>query len=204
MLPCLILILSSYLLGSIPCGFLLGRLKGVDVREYGSGKIGAANIYRALGIKAGVFTLLADLAKGFGAVLIAKALFHSPVAYITAALVAVIGHNWSIYLGFKGGRGVTTYFGGLIALYPPAGIITGLLTPLIMAISRYASLGSLLGSLSSIAFILPLTFMGKLPQELSVYVILGTALIFFRHRDNIARLLSGTERRLELKRNSKR
>jgi glycerol-3-phosphate acyltransferase PlsY len=204
MLPWLILILSSYLLGSIPCGFLLGRLKGVDVREYGSGKIGAANIYRALGIKAGVFTLLADLAKGFGAVLIAKALFHSPVAYITAALVAVIGHNWSIYLGFKGGRGVTTYFGGLIALYPPAGIITGLLTPLIMAISRYASLGSLLGSLSSIAFILPLTFMGKLPQELSVYVILGTALIFFRHRDNIARLLSGTERRLELKRNSKR
>lgn len=197
----LLSLIIAYLLGSIPFGFILAKTKKIDIRRYGSGKIGAANIYRTLGIKAGILVLFADLAKGFVAVIIAKSLLDNPLAWASAGFLAIVGHNWSVFLRFQGGRGVAAYFGGLLALYFPVGAISSILTLLIMALSRYASLGSLLGSLSSV--VLLFVFRGNLLKEFPVYLtytMLGTTLIFFQHRDNISRLLSGKERKLEFKR----
>lgn len=189
-------VLLGYLLGAIPFGALLGWLRGVDVRRYGSGRTGTANVLRTLGAKAAAAVFLGDLAKGLAAVLLARLITHSPAVEAAAGLAAMAGHNWPVYLGFRGGRGVVTGFGGLILLSWPASLIAlagGLST---IALWRYVSLGSMVGAVASALGMIPLAAAGWEPSPYLIYSLGGAALIVFQHRDNLARLMNGTERKL--------
>ncbi|MBI2846727.1 MAG: glycerol-3-phosphate 1-O-acyltransferase PlsY [Chloroflexi bacterium] len=187
----------SYLLGSLPVGVLLGKAsRGIDLREYGSGKTGATNVLRTLGWKAAVLVFVADLLKGVLAVILARLLLQSKTWEIAAALSAVVGHNWSIFIGFKGGRGVTTSLGGLLTMSPFAGGI-GLASGLaVIGLFKYVSLGSILGALFALISLFVLWALGQETRDYLVYTFLVTILIWVQHRDNIKRLLSGTERKL--------
>jgi len=196
----IVIILIGYSLGAIPFGLIIGKLAhGIDVREYGSGNIGFANVLRVAGAKAGIATLIGDVAKGALAALIGGIIIGGDIAgiaQVVAAVAAVLGHNWSIYLKFEGGKGVDTSLGGLIAMSPWVGLAclaTGLID---IFISRYVSVGSMSGAASSIVILVPLVALGHQPVEYLIYGIIVTVLIVFRHRDNIGRLRSGTESRL--------
>jgi glycerol-3-phosphate acyltransferase PlsY len=190
-------IFLGYLIGAIPFGLVVGKLtRGVDVREYGSGKMGATNVLRTLGVRVGVLVFAADLAKGAAAVLLSKAILDTHAAAVAAAITAIVGHNWPVYVRFWGGRGVTTALGGLSALAPlvAAGCLG--IGVVIIAWSRYVSLGSMAGALSGGIIMASLVALDRQPVEFLVYALIASCLIIFQHRDNIARLRSGTERRL--------
>jgi glycerol-3-phosphate acyltransferase PlsY len=202
-------IIMGYILGSIPFGLLVSRFQAkVDVRQYGSGKIGATNVLRTAGRKAAVMVLLGDLLKGILSVTFAGLIFGNEllvigsfgmgtlVAQVVAALAAVAGHNWSIFLKFKGGRGVATFFGGLVALCPPAALIGGEVLFVSAGITRYASFGSILGVVAAYLILVPLTIVYKFPLEYLGYALIGGLVIIIMHRDNINRLVSGTERKI--------
>jgi len=204
-------IILGYLLGAIPFGLLLTRQytkAKVDVTKYGSGKIGATNVLRTAGRKTAILVALLDLSKGMLAVIFAGLIVgHSYlvvngiglgalVAEVLAALAAIAGHNWSVFLKFRGGRGVATFFGGLIALCPPAAIFGGEIIIIGAGLTRYVSLGSIAGAVGSYAVLVPLTIMNNFPIEYLFYAFVGTVIIFIMHRDNIARLISGKERKL--------
>jgi glycerol-3-phosphate acyltransferase PlsY len=189
-------VIGSYLIGSIPCGLILGRLRGVDVREYGSGKTGTANVLRTIGKKAAAVALVCDLLKGVIAVIIARYVLGSPVGEMAAGFAAVAGHDWSIFIKFKGGRGVATSVGGLFVMAPLAGVGGIAVFVLVIALSRYVSLGSIVGALAGVAIMVALTALARAPWEYLVYTGVVVALIVFQHRDNIGRLLSGSENKL--------
>ena len=203
----------GYLLGSIPFGFLIGKAKGVDIRTTGSRNIGATNLGRTLGTKYFWYAFFFDVGKGFLPVLVVALLlrhwniagtrFPSWVPLVTA-VACVLGHTFPIYLKFKGGKGVATSFGVLLGfwpLYTLAGIGAGLVFVVIVMIYRYISLASIVGSLSLVAFVAFLGTQSKWftytpPDQLwplLAVAALFAALIIFRHRANIARLLKGTE-----------
>jgi len=187
----------GYFLGAFPTGYIVGRLwKGIDIREYGSGRTGGANILRNVGAFPAAITVLGDLGKGVVAVLVARALWHNEAAAVVTALAALVGHNWSLFLGWHGGAGVTTTFGALLVLEPVATLVAALLVFPVAAISRYVSLGSL-----AFAFLIPLVLLGQRllfrgSWEHLAYGILAGGIIIFAHRPNIGRLLKGTERRI--------
>lgn len=192
----IILFTFSYLLGAIPFGYLTGRLlKGIDIRRYGSGNSGATNVYRTVGKIPGIVVLLLDIGKGLLAVRLANCLvWDNPIVdreliLIIAGLCAVIGHNWPIYLKFKGGKGVATSVGVFIGLAPlPMLICLGLFV-VIVAIWRYISLGSIV-----IACCLPLLlYCYNYGTYLLIFSILVGVFIILRHTSNIKRLISGTE-----------
>ncbi len=190
-------IFLGYLIGAIPFGLVVGKLtRGVDVREYGSGKMGATNVLRTLGARVGVLVFAADLAKGAAAVLLSRAILDTHAAAVAAAITAIVGHNWPVYVRFWGGRGVTTALGGLSALAPlvAAGCLG--IGVVIIAWSRYVSLGSMAGALSGGIIMASLVALDRQPVEFLIYALIASCLIIFQHRDNIARLRSGTERRL--------
>ena len=206
-------VVIAYLLGSIPFGLIIGKLKsGVDIREHGSGKTGATNLMRVSGTKLGVLALVLDVVKATGAVMLATVIigrdsgvltiggvsvYWQHVAQVAAGLAAVAGHNWPVFAKFKGGRGVTAYFGTLFALFYPAGIFGAEVLAIAALRSRHMSLGSLLGGLATWCLMVPLTIVYKLLPP--IYLIYGSvvmALIVYQHRDNIRRLRQGTERRL--------
>lgn len=203
-------IIVGYLVGSIPSGVLLSKLfSKVDVREYGSGKIGATNVLRTAGKKAAAIVLLLDLLKGALAVIFAGLIVGRNylvigddfglgllVAQVLAALASIVGHNWSIFLGFKGGRGVATFFGGLVALCPVAAIFGSEVFIIGAGLTRFASLGSIAGVVGTYSILIPLTIFNGFPLEYLIYTLIGTVLIVVMHRENITRLLSGKERRL--------
>ena len=191
-------ILLGYCLGAIPFGLVVGRLtKGIDIREYGSGKTGFANVLRSAGWKAGLLTLLADAGKGAVPVLISWVVLHSHAAQVAAALAAMVGHNWPIYTRFRGGRGVSTFVGGMLAMYWPVGLVCGPGVGLgTAALTRYMSLGSILVAVSSLLVMLVMVLLETQPKAYLVYAAVGGGLILFQHRDNIQRLRTGTERRL--------
>lgn len=202
-------IIMGYLLGSIPWGVLIGkRMAKVDIREYGSGKTGSTNVLRTAGKKAAVLVVVLDVLKGALAVVFAGLIFgknHLVVgdislgllsAQVVAALAAVAGHNWSIFLKFRGGRGVATFFGGLIALCPGAALFGGEIGILGASITKFASLGSLAGVVGAYAILIPLTIINGFPVEYILYVLIGGTAIIFMHRDNILRLIKGRERKL--------
>jgi len=204
-------VLIGYLLGSIPFGVIIGRRSAkVDVREIGSGKTGATNVLRVAGKKAAALVLILDLLKGLLAVVFAGLIFNGDYlvvggsglwglvrsAQVLAALAAIAGHKWPVFLKFKGGRGVATFFGGLLALCPPAALF-GVGVLLITAfITKYVSLGSIAGAVSTYAILVPLTIINGFPIEYLVYTLIGAIFIIVVHRDNIVRLISGTERKL--------
>lgn len=202
-------VIIGYLLGSIPFGVLIGRRgAGVDIRQYGSGRIGATNVLRMVGRKAAALVASLDLLKGVLAVVFAGLIvgrgylvvgnfaLGALVAQVVAALAAIAGHNWSIFLRFRGGRGVATFFGGLIALCPAAAIFGGEILIIGAGLTRFASLGSIAGAVGAYAILVPLTIMDGFPIEYLAYALIGTIAIIVMHRDNIARLLLGKERKL--------
>ena len=202
-------IFLGYLLGSIPFGHLVSKYRAKkDIRQFGSGKTGATNVLRTAGKKAAALVVVGDVMKGVLAVILAGVLFGNDLlvvgefgigtllAQVLAALAAVAGHNWSIFLKFKGGRGVATFFGGLIALCPPAALIGGEVFFVSAGLTRYASFGSILGVVTAYIVLVPLTIFYKFPLEFLGYALVGGLLIIIMHRDNINRLVSGTERKI--------
>ena len=205
-------VIIAYLLGSIPFGLIIGKLKrGVDIREHGSGKTGATNLMRVAGTKLGVLTIVLDVVKATGAVMLAAVIIDGSsgiftiggvsvqwqhVAQVVAGLAAVAGHNWPVFAKFKGGRGVTAYFGTLFAIYPPAGIFGAQVVAIAALRSRHMSLGSILGSFAALCLMIPLTIAYNFPPIYLAYSSVVIALLVYQHQDNIKRLRQGTERRL--------
>jgi glycerol-3-phosphate acyltransferase PlsY len=206
-------VVIAYLLGSIPFGLIIGKLKsGVDIREHGSGKTGATNVMRTIGTKLGILTLVLDVVKATGAVMLATVIidgssgiltiggvsvYWQHIAQVAAGLAAIAGHNWPVFAKFKGGRGVTAYFGTLFAIFPPAGILGAEVVAIAALRSRHMSLGSILGALAALCLMVPLTFAyDLLPPIYLIYGLVVVILLVYQHRDNIKRLRQGTERRL--------
>ena len=183
--------LASYLLGSVPFGVVVARIMGLgDLRQIGSGNIGATNVLRTGNKLAAFLTLVLDAGKGAVAVLAARAAF-GPDAAQAAGLAAFLGHIYPVFLGFRGGKGVATYLGTLLALSFPVGAATCLTWLVVAAAMRYSSLAALVAAASSAVWALVLG-----APSLIVLALALTALIFWRHRENIARLRAGTESRI--------
>ncbi len=187
----------AYLLGSIPWGyFFLQWFRGVDIREYGSGKTGMTNVLRTGGGRVAAAVLLLDLSKGILVVFLAREVLGATSGEVTAGLLALAGHNWPVFLKFRGGRGIATGLGVLSVMAPiPALIGTMVFLPIIL-ISRYLSLGSIIGVVTASTSLLALALLGMYSTTYTWYAVIGGALIIWQHRDNIQRLLQGTERRL--------
>ena len=184
----------AYLLGAIPFGYLLVRLRtGADVRESGSGNIGATNVLRTTGRAAGVATLLLDAAKGYAAVWIAARLTGSEPLWTAGAAIAVIaGHAYPVFLGFKGGKAVATFVGAFLYLTPLAVAMTALIFVALAALTGTISMGSICGAA---VFPLGAWLLNKPPLPILVAAIAGSAFIIYRHSSNIRKLRSGTEHR---------
>lgn len=196
----LIPILIGYLIGSLPIGYLLGRLKGIDVRTLGSGRTGGTNVYRALGARLGLLTGLLDFAKGAVAVVLMRHAFGDEAAALAGA-AAVAGHNWSIFLGFRGGAGGSTAAGALLALNPLAGAVVVPMFVLILFIGRIASVATLSVGVGSVLTILLLHAINPAAAPLSqlLFAVPALAMIAISLRPNLERLLHGTERRIDFK-----
>ncbi len=205
-------IIIGYLLGSIPSGALISkRMAKVDVREYGSGKTGTTNVLRVAGKKAAALVIVLDLLKGALAVVFAGLIVGRNylivgdfglglmAAQVLAALAAMAGHNWSVFLKFRGGRGVATFFGGLAALCPVVALFGGEVFIIGAGLTRFASLGSIAGVVGTYTILVPLTVLNGFPIEYLAYALIGTIAIIVMHRDNIARLISGKEHKLSEK-----
>jgi len=189
----IILVVVAYLLGSIPFGYLIVRRKeGADIRETGSGGTGATNVSRRAGKLAGVLTLLLDAAKGCIAVLIAKTVSGDDWVIAAAAIAALVGHIFPVWLSFRGGKGVATGVGIFLVLAPVALLCAGVVFVAIVLLTRFVSLGSIIA-----AVLIPvLVWVQSDSQPLLTAAIVGAALIVFAHRSNIQRLVSGTESRI--------
>jgi acyl phosphate:glycerol-3-phosphate acyltransferase len=198
--------LVGYLLGSIPTGYLVARSRGIDIRKVGSGNIGATNVFRILGKPAGIFVLLVDAAKGFLACRYAGLLIYralaGPVAEgssteeflkITGGLFAILGHNYTCFLKFKGGKGIATSAGVMLALLPIAMAVSTGVFGVTLAVTRYVSVASM-----TAALVLP--FAAWWPARSSTTMIVVAAMIgalgIYKHRSNIQRLMNGTENRV--------
>lgn len=201
-------VLVGYLLGSIPFGLLISRRSSsIDVRQIGSGKTGATNVLRVAGKKAAALVLILDMAKGGLAVIFAGLIFGGDYGAVEiqgvwspdssaralAGLAAMTGHIWPVFVKFKGGRGVATFFGGMVAIYWPAALFGGLILVAVAGISRYMSLGSITGAAGAL---IPLIIFQGVPIEYLIYTVISAIFIMVTHRDNIKRLVSGTERKL--------
>ena len=201
-------VVIGYLLGSIPFGVIISKRKGIDVTQYGSGRMGATNVLRTAGGKAAATVFGLDLLKGVLAVVFAGLIIGRDylvvggfglgglLAQVMAALAAIAGHSRSVFLKFRGGRGVATFFGGLAALCPIAAIFGGEVFIIGTGLTKFVSLGSIAGAVSTYAILVPLTIGNRFPIEYLAYALIGTIVIMVMHRDNIARLMSGKERKL--------
>ncbi|MCI0813228.1 MAG: glycerol-3-phosphate acyltransferase, partial [Chloroflexi bacterium] len=142
----LVMVPIGYLLGSLPFGLIIAWMaKRVDVRDYGSGKTGMTNVLRTVGVKAAALSMALDMGKSILAVILARVLFDDRGAEVAAAVAALIGHNWPVYVGFRGGRGTASGLGGLFILSPWAGLVAALVGVTTIATTRWVSLGSILG-----------------------------------------------------------
>ncbi|MDD5190475.1 MAG: glycerol-3-phosphate 1-O-acyltransferase PlsY [Dehalococcoidales bacterium] len=201
--------ICGYLLGSIPWGLIVGKkMAKVDVRELGSGKTGATNVLRSAGKKVAIVTALLDILKGAAAVILAGFIleksyvmvgslgFGALFGQVLAGLAAVAGHNWPLFLGFRGGRGVAVFFGGWFALLPMVALFGGEVMVLGAASTLFVSLGSIAGVVGTYVILVPLTIFSGFPVEYLIYALGGTGIIIYTHRDNIKRLLTGKERKL--------
>jgi len=196
-----LLVILAYLCGSIPVGVLVARASGgPDPRTIGSGRTGGTNALRALGRRWAALVVLGDLAKGAIPVLLARIVTGDPAMEVLTGLAAVIGASRSIFLGFGGGRGVGTGVGTMLVIQPLAVLIAAPVFLVVILVTRYVSLGSLLGS----AALLPamgliwLVANGAVPPAYLVYAAVGPGLIWLTHADNIERLIKGTERKFDL------
>jgi glycerol-3-phosphate acyltransferase PlsY len=186
-----ILILTAYLLGGVPCGLIIAKtFYHVDVRERGSGNTGATNVWRTLGKKPGMATLALDILKGAIPVLAARAFLPGDeTTPIWAGVAAVVGHNWSPFLKFKGGKGVATSAGAFLALYPLHAGLAVAAFALLFFTTRHVSVGSMAGALTLFvsSFIFPLN------RTAQLVILLASAMILLKHFPNMKRLANGTE-----------
>lgn len=197
------LVLLAYLIGAVPFGMLAGKLAGgIDLRRHGSRRTGATNTLRTLGLRWAAAVFVLDVGKGIAAVLLARALYlagppGSPEWVAAAAgVAAVVGHNWSVFIGFGGGRGVATSAGGLLALSP---LTLVALVPLVAAVvwrTRYVSVGSLVAAGAAPLITAVLAALALVGWAAVAYAVATGVLIVVSHGDNVSRLRSGTERRI--------
>ncbi len=187
----------AYLLGSISWGYMLLQWKmGVDVREYGSGRTGMSNVLRTGGVKSAAVVLTLDIAKGVIAVVIAREVIGTHGAEVAAGLIVLVGHNWPVFLQFKGGRGILTALGGLALMVPLAAVVATATFLTITYLSRYISLGSVVGVVIGALAILALALADVNSDTYMIYGFIACAMIVWQHRDNIQRIRDGSERRL--------
>lgn len=188
----IVYVILAYLIGSIPSGLIIGKgLFGTDVRQFGSKNIGATNTYRVLGLKAALPVFICDALKGaMGVLLLAS---YGPAFAVLGGILAMVGHNWSIFLGFKGGRGVATGLGVLIALSPLVAVICFAIWGIIVYPTKLVSLGSIIAA----AAVPLLMFLTGQSWWYVGFGALAALFVILRHRDNIIRLLSGKELKVE-------
>lgn len=191
-LKIIVISLISYLLGNVSASYLIAKyIKGIDIRKYGSGNAGATNVFRTIGAKAGLLAFLGDAFKGAFAVILGR-IIAGENGQIAAGIFVVAGHNWPVMLGFKGGKGIATTIGVMIAINPfivaaivPIGII-------IIFITKYVSLASILGmSIFPVAMLIT-----KQPVKLVLFSFLLSAMALYRHKSNIVKLIKGTESKI--------
>lgn len=182
----------AYLLGSIPFALIAGKLHGVDLREAGSGNLGATNVFRTLGRTAGVAVMMLDIAKGAAAVLVAVALTNNPWPLAAAAL-AILGHVFPVWTHFKGGKGVAVGAGAMIGLVPSASGVLLVLWILLVVFTRYVSVASIVAALAAA----PLAYVFGAPWSYVVFIALAGVFVIYKHRENIVRLVHGDESRIQ-------
>ena len=203
--------LLGFLLGSIPFGLLMGKIKGIDIRQHGSGNIGATNVFRTLGKQLGITCLLLDFTKGLVPVLIARNMVEPMMAEqqftaqsieVLTALASIMGHNYSPWIGFKGGKGIATTAGVITALIPFGLLLLILVWTIFTFTTKYVSVGSIAAAASlPILVITGSAFHGKLAngtwnKPLFIFSLIAAILAIWKHRANIARLKAGTENRI--------
>ena len=190
-----VLMIVAYILGSIPNALWIGKVfKGIDVREHGSKNTGSTNAARDLGAKLGILTLILDISKGAIPTLIATMLLDSSISVILVGICAILGHSFSIFMKFKGGKAVATTVGVFIVLVPGAILLAAVIFFLVFGITRYVSLSSMIGAISLPIWII--LFYKNIP--LTIFGIIIAILIIVRHKSNIQRLLNGTESKFSI------
>ncbi|RMG74841.1 MAG: glycerol-3-phosphate 1-O-acyltransferase [Nitrospirae bacterium] len=187
-----LIIVGAYLLGAVPFGLLIAKTKGVDLRRVGSGNIGTTNVLRAVGKKEAIITLVADILKGTVPVLVARGLTQNDTVAALAGAAAVIGHDFPVYLGFRGGKGVATSIGVMLGLNPLLGLLLILVWLITAFLFRYSSLSAL----TAFGVLFGLSFLPSLARAEKALIIFLSALIYIKHRANIQRLLQGVEPKL--------
>lgn len=214
MIPIAVITILSYLVGSIPTSIIVARSRrGIDIRQHGSGNAGGTNVFRVLGWKAGIFVIAADMAKGLVATMLISRLMYGPIPFenktpfddftvvqIIAGCAAILGHIWTLFAGFKGGKGIATAGGMLLGIAPVEVAVSLGVFFIVLLISHYVSLGSLSAAVSFplTMFLRENVFMVDINgyNTLIHFSIAISLLIFFTHRTNIKRLLAGTENRI--------
>lgn len=182
----------AYLVGSIPFAFLLSRRRGIDLRQVGSGNIGASNVLRSTGVRAAILAMVLDGVKGALAVMLAQRLAAGPAVPVAAGLASVLGHIYPIWLRFRGGKGVATAAGVFAVLTPISLGVAGGVFLIAVWLTRYISVGSLAGAVALAAAAVA----SDAPTVVAVGAALALLIILFRHRANVRRLVAGTERRI--------
>lgn len=184
----------GHVCGSVPSGlWLVQAFHGIDIRNYGSKNIGTTNVFRTVGPKTAVLVLIADAFKGILAVGIMSYLFHNPLLDVITALGALLGHNYSLFLGFKGGKGVATALGLLIFMMPKVALSSFSIWLVCVLLTRYVSLGSIMAAI----FTPPLAWYLGYPSAYVIFSVVAAFFVVLRHKENIHRLLTGTESKIK-------
>lgn len=184
----------GHVCGSVPSGlWLVQAFHGIDIRNYGSKNIGTTNVFRIVGPKTAVLVLIADAFKGILAVGIMSYFFHNPLLDVVTALGALLGHNYSLFLGFKGGKGVATALGLLIFMMPKVAVASFGIWLVCVLLTRYVSLGSIMSAI----FTPPLAWYLGYPSAYVIFSVIAAFFVVLRHKENIHRLLTGTESKIK-------
>lgn len=184
----------GHVCGSVPSGlWLVQAFHGIDIRNYGSKNIGTTNVFRIVGPKTAVLVLIADAFKGILAVGIMSYFFHNPLLDVVTALGALLGHNYSLFLGFKGGKGVATALGLLIFMMPKVAVASFGIWLVCVLLTRYVSLGSIMAAI----FAPPLAWYLGYPSAYVIFSVIAAFFVVLRHKENIHRLLTGTESKIK-------
>lgn len=184
----------GHVCGSVPSGlWLVQAFHGIDIRNYGSKNIGTTNVFRTVGPKTAVLVLISDAFKGILAVGIMSYFFHNPLLDVVTALGALLGHNYSLFLGFKGGKGVATALGLLIFMMPKVALASFGIWLVCVLLTRYVSLGSIMAAI----FTPPLAWYLGYPSAYVIFSVVAAFFVVLRHKENIHRLLTGTESKIK-------
>jgi len=196
MLTNILVIIAGYFIGAVPFGYIAGKMRGIDIRKEGSGNIGSTNVARVLGKKTGRIVQVLDIVKGIAPVLIAYIIFpdqNEMWVRVAAGCAVIAGHNWTIFLGFKGGKGVNTSLGVALALMPVPALLCFAIWAVVVKIWKYISLGSIIASAAFPFFVFFLKWPVSNPMIAKILSIVVAFFIIIRHRSNIKRLFNGTE-----------